>query len=163
MSAEIVIRFAEMADASVIAEFNSAMALETENKKLFPEVVFAGVQGLLGNPSLGFYVIAERGGDAIGSLMVTTEWSDWRNGLFWWIQSVYVRPACRRQRVYTRLYRFVRDAAQKDPRICGFRLYVEKDNIAAQNTYRTLGMAETDYRLFEELKGDVRFCESASE
>ena len=84
--------------------------------------------------------------------MITKEWSDWRNGAFWWIQSVYVRPEFRRQGVYRRLYRHVQALAKKDRRVCGFRLYVERENRRAQVTYRALGMEKTRYLVFEELK-----------
>jgi ribosomal protein S18 acetylase RimI-like enzyme len=91
--------------------------------------------------------------------MVTSEWSDWRNGVFWWIQSVYVRPQWRRKGVFRRLYSFVKDLAARDPSVCGFRLYVEAGNGTAQETYRSVGMAQTSYRVFEELKSGVDFCE----
>ena len=97
-------------------------------------------------------MVAERAGEPVGCLLVTTEWSDWRNGLFWWIQSVYVVPAARRQGVYRALYDFVREQAREQPGICGFRLYVEKDNRNAQRTYRSQGMAETDYLICEEMQ-----------
>lgn len=151
------IRKAELRDAAAIAGFNSAMALETEGKALLPERVNPGVLRLLNDPSLGFYVVAEQAGNVVGSLMVTNEWSDWRNGLFWWIQSVYIVPAARRQGVYRALYDFVRDMARADPGICGFRLYVEKDNTTAQRTYSSLGMEPTDYLVYEELKAGVPY------
>ena len=150
------IRLATPADAAVLLEFNAAMALETEGKDLLPEVIDAGVRGLLDNPVAGFYVLAETE-RVIAALMITKEWSDWRNGSFWWIQSVYVRPEARRQGVYRRLYRHVQDMAAKDPQVCGFRLYVERENSAAQATYAALGMKETRYLVFEELKPGVRF------
>jgi ribosomal protein S18 acetylase RimI-like enzyme len=87
--------------------------------------------------------------------MITTEWSDWRNGNFWWIQSVYVKPKYRRQGVYRSLHEFVREIADKDPAVCGFRLYVERENAVARETYRSLGMRETSYRLFEDLKAQL--------
>lgn len=152
MTQHLTIRKAALGDADAIARFNSAMALETEGKALLPERVNPGVLRLLNDASLGFYVVAEREGEVVGSLMITNEWSDWRNGLFWWIQSVYVVPAARRQGVYRALYDFVRDMARADPGICGFRLYVEKDNTTAQRTYRSLGMESTDYLVYEELK-----------
>jgi ribosomal protein S18 acetylase RimI-like enzyme len=127
------------------------MALETESKILDPSVLSQGVATLLENPDLGFYVVAEYDGIVVGALMVTTEWSDWRNGVFWWIQSVYVQPEFRRQGVYRRLYGFVQDVAAKDPKVCGFRLYVAEDNTAAQQVYKTLGMSPTHYRIFEDL------------
>jgi ribosomal protein S18 acetylase RimI-like enzyme len=145
-----------MGDAPVLVEFNRAMARETEDRDLIPEVISAGVETLLKNPNLGFYVVAENNGNVVGSLMVTLEWSDWRNGAFWWIQSVYVRPDCRRQGIYRRLYQYVRSLAERDPKVCGFRLYVERGNTAAQKTYKALGMDETHYKLFEELKNEVK-------
>jgi ribosomal protein S18 acetylase RimI-like enzyme len=153
----MIFRIATANDAAVLAEFNAAMALETEGKALLPEVIGAGVRSLLGRPASGFYLVAEAEGQIVGSLLVTKEWSDWRNGDFWWIQSVYVRPAWRRQGIYKRLYRHVQELAAKDPAVCGFRLYVERDNKQAQGTYRALGMSETHYKVFEELKPGVRF------
>ena len=153
----MIFRLATAGDAAVLAEFNAAMALETEGKELLPDVIGAGVRSLLATPPSGFYLLAETEGQVVGSLLVTKEWSDWRNGDFWWIQSVYVRPAWRRQGVYKRLYRHVQKLAAKDPAVCGFRLYVERENKQAQSTYRTLGMKETRYLVFEELKPGVRF------
>lgn len=150
------IRLATSADAAVLVEFNAAMALETEGKNLLPEVIGAGVRGLLDNPVAGFYVLAETE-RVVAALMITKEWSDWRNGSFWWIQSVYVRPEARRQGVYRQLYRHVQEMAAKDPQACGFRLYVERENSAAQAAYAALGMKETRYLVFEELKPGVRF------
>ena len=157
MNPDVSIRKAQLRDAPTIAAFNSAMALETEHKLLMPERIDAGVLRLLNDPSLGFYVVAERGGEVIGCLLVTNEWSDWRNGLFWWIQSVYIEPGSRRQGVYRGLYDYIRALAKADPGICGFRLYVEKDNTTAQRTYRSLGMEATDYLIFEELKSGVQY------
>jgi ribosomal protein S18 acetylase RimI-like enzyme len=150
------IRLATSADAAILVEFNAAMALETEGKNLLPEVIGAGVRGLLDNPVAGFYVLAETE-RVLAALMITKEWSDWRNGSFWWIQSVYVRPEARRQGVYRRLYRHVQEMAAQDPQVCGFRLYVERENSAAQAAYAALGMKETRYFVFEELKPGVRF------
>ncbi|HEX7221491.1 MAG TPA: N-acetyltransferase [Burkholderiales bacterium] len=151
------VRQAAAADAPVLIEFNCAMALETERKELLPEVIGAGVRALLANPAAGFYVVAESGQRVAGALLITKEWSDWRNGSFWWIQSVYVRPEFRRQGVYRTLYRHVQSMAAKDPGVCGFRLYVERENARAQSTYTSLGMQETHYRVFEELKPGIRF------
>ena len=153
----MIFRVATAQAAALLAEFNAAMALETEGKELLPEVVGAGVRSLLGRSASGFYLVAEADGQVVGSLLVTKEWSDWRNGDFWWIQSVYVRPSWRRQGIYKRLYRHVQELAAKDPAVCGFRLYVERDNKQAQGTYRALGMSETHYKVFEELKPGVRF------
>ncbi|CAH1906226.1 N-acetyltransferase domain-containing protein [Candidatus Nitrotoga sp. HW29] len=149
---KIAIRLAEIRDVLAITKFNQAMAFETEQKKLIPQVVLKGVTKILQNSNLGFYVIAERDEEIIGSLMVTEEWSDWRNGRFWWIQSVYIKPNERRKKIYTHLYNFVKESANNNPSICGFRLYVQNENILAKNTYEALGMIETNYRIYEELK-----------
>jgi ribosomal protein S18 acetylase RimI-like enzyme len=157
MALPLKIRRATRKDAAMLAEFNSAMALETERKVLMPRVIGAGVRALLEQPRAGFYVIAEAKKVVAGALMITTEWSDWRNGAFWWIQSVYVRPQFRRRGLYRRLYAYARALAAKDPSVCGFRLYVERDNRRAQATYRAAGMERTHYVIYEQLKAGVRF------
>lgn len=150
------IRRAHIADAKLISDWNRAMAQETENLNLPEATILRGVQRLMAKPEYGFYLIAEATthspGTVAGTLMVTTEWSDWRDGLFWWIQSVYVAPEFRRQGVYRKMYDHIRTEALQHPDVRGFRLYVEKDNRTAQDTYNALGMHETDYRLFEEMK-----------
>jgi len=145
------IRYARLEDATKLAEFNIKMALETEAIELIPEVIGAGVKTMINNPQRGFYLVAEDDSGIQASLMITTEWSDWRNGLFWWIQSVYVNPSYRRQGVYRKLYQKVKELAGAEPDICGFRLYVEHDNTIAQKVYRSLNMNETSYKLFEAL------------
>ncbi len=158
----ISIRKAVIADAPNIALFNQKMAKETEGIELIPKVILAGAEKLIENESLGFYLVAESAGESAGeiagSLMVTTEWSDWRNSQFWWIQSVYVVAEHRRTGLYRRLYQRVKDLAAENENVCGFRLYVEKENTVAQATYNNVGMAETHYKMFEELKPDIRFC-----
>ena len=146
----ITLRIAERRDLGALVEFNRAMALETEGLSLNVETLTAGVRGLLENPQYGFYVVAEEEGP-IGSLMITYEWSDWRDGLFWWVQSVYVGPEHRKRGVYRRLYEYVKQHAAADPRVRGFRLYVEKSNAAAQSAYERLGMTESHYKMYEEL------------
>lgn len=153
----VSIRQAVLADAAVIAEFNQYMALETEHKELIPELILAGVQSLLANPSYGFYLVAELDGLVVGSLLITTEWSDWRNGVFWWVQSVYVRAEYRRQGIYRKLYAAVKALATAQGNVCGFRLYVEKDNQNAQTTYQDLGMQMTDYLIYEEMQAGIRY------
>ena len=157
MPQQIHIRAARPGDADTIAAFNIAMAFETEGKQLLPEVIGAGVRRLLADPQLGFYLVAEADGAIAGSLMVTTEWSDWRNGRFWWIQSVYVPAQWRRSGVFRALYGHVTREAAAQPDVCGLRLYVEHENTEAQATYRSLGMRATDYLMFEELKAGVVF------
>lgn len=150
MSTPITTRRATAADADTLVEFNLRMARETEDRKLDPQVLTTGVKAVLKDSCLGFYLVAEVGGAVVGSLMVTTEWSDWRNGMFWWIQSVYVIPAYRRRGIFRALYETVRDLAKKSKNVCGFRLYVERGNSAAKATYKKLGMTETRYRVLEE-------------
>jgi ribosomal protein S18 acetylase RimI-like enzyme len=158
---KLQIRRATRRDAGVLIAFNCAMALETEGKVLLPRVIGAGVRGLLRRPGSGFYVVAELDGEVIAALMVTREWSDWRNGDFWWIQSVYVRPQFRRRGVYRRLYRYLGARAAKERAVCGFRLYVERHNRGAQATYRASGMKPTHYLVYEQLKPLVRFFRPA--
>src|SRR4051812_12939534 len=153
------IRRAAAADAEAIAAFNIAMAHETEGKRLLPQVVGAGVRRLLAEPPLGFYLVAEAADEGVAALLVTTEWSDWRNGRFWWLQSVYVRPAWRRRGVFRALYAHVTEAAAREPDVCGFRLYVERENRAAQSTYAALGMHGTDYLLLEQLRPGVVYLQ----
>ncbi len=153
------IRLAQDKDLHVIVEFNRAMALETEGKNLILEVVTKGVTNLLAQPQRGFYVVAEVDSVSVGSLMITTEWSDWRDGDFWWIQSVYVKPEFRKLGVYRAMYAFVQSLAVTQPNVCGFRLYVERENVTAQKTYAALGMQETHYNIFESLKPGIRFLE----
>ena len=145
----IDIRRATPADFAFIAESNIAMALETEGLALDEARVRAGVGAVLADSALGFYLVAEIDGKQAGQLMVTYEWSDWRNGLFWWIQSVYVRPEHRRKGVYTALHRHVAEAAQAAGGVCGIRLYVEQENTTAQQVYESLDMYRTRYQMYE--------------
>ena len=147
---ELTVRTARAEDVNRLVEFQKAMAAETEDKGLDPDRLRAGIEYLIDHPDEGYYLIAERRGESAGSLMVTFEWSDWRNGRFWWIQSVSVDSAHRRQGVYSALHAAIRQQAKEDPLSCGIRLYVEVENVNAQATYRQLGMDETHYRLYEE-------------
>ncbi len=163
--AQVHIRRATLDDARTLAEFNRSMALETENLKLRPAVLVSGVTAVLENPARGFYLVAEHATEhatehaienatadahpvTLASLLVTTEWSDWRNGEFWWLQSVYVVREWRRRGIYRALYRHVQQLAAQAQNVCGFRLYVERDNQVAQKTYAALGMSETGYKMF---------------
>jgi ribosomal protein S18 acetylase RimI-like enzyme len=109
------------------------------------------VAGLLRQPQYGFYLVAEATGTVVAALLITFEWSDWRNGPLWWLQSVYVQPAWRRRGVYRRLYTTVKELARAKGTVRGLRLYVERENHIAQQTYQALGMREAPYRLFERL------------
>ncbi|MEJ6593501.1 MAG: GNAT family N-acetyltransferase [SAR86 cluster bacterium] len=144
-----IFRRATPADVAAIAAFNQAMAQETENKTLPTGTILAGVERMISDPSLGFYLVAEADGGPVGCLGITFEWSDWRNGLFWWIQSVYIDPSYRRQGVFGGLYAHVTELAKNATDVCGIRLYVEHDNTNAQQTYLSLGMVETHYKLLE--------------
>lgn len=153
MSNAPLVRSATTDDISILVEFNRAMAAESEDKGLHEDTLQRGITYLLEHPDEGFYLVAQLNAPNVqvaGALMVTFEWSDWRNGRFWWIQSVYVNPDQRRQGVYSALHGAVRDRASRDPQACGIRLYVEKENVGAQATYASLGMIETAYRLYEE-------------
>ncbi|WP_031495868.1 GNAT family N-acetyltransferase [Bryobacter aggregatus] len=149
-SSTTTIRKAKAADAPSLVQFNVAMAWETEQLQLDEAKIRAGVEGLFAQPQYGFYVMAERAGEVTGGLMITYEWSDWRNQVFWWIQSVYVLPEHRGQGVYRALYEEVKELARAEGNCCGFRLYVEKTNAAAQEVYRKLGMEESHYAMFED-------------
>jgi GNAT superfamily N-acetyltransferase len=145
----LTIRRATPADAPVLVAFNAAIAWETEHKRLDPDVLAAGVRAVFDDPARGFYTVAERGNEVVGQMMVTFEWSDWRNGWFWWVQSVYVRDDARREGVFRALYREVERQAAADPAVIGLRLYFETDNARAQSTYRALGMSDTTYGVME--------------
>lgn len=145
----MLIRKAIPGDLASIINFNQAMAKETEGRELEDDIISAGVKGLLDNESRGFYLVAEKDQEIVGSLMVTFEWSDWRNSTFWWIQSVYVRPQNRRQGIYSGLYKEVQRLAETTQGVCGYRLYVEKENRNAQATYESLGMRESHYLMYE--------------
>ena len=145
----ITVREAVEGDVATIAAFNSAMAVETEGKELEPAVVLEGVSAIVRRWELGFYLVAEVGGTIAGQLMITTEWSDWRNGFFWWVQSVYVKPEFRRVGVYSRLYERVREMALAAGDVKGIRLYVAKENVPAQRVYERLGMGDSGYLLYE--------------
>jgi ribosomal protein S18 acetylase RimI-like enzyme len=145
----VIVRKGASCDLTALAEFNIAMAMETEQKQLDRDTVTRGVLSLIERPEAGFYVVGEWDGSVVAGLMVTYEWSDWRNGTFWWIQSVYVLPQYRRRGVFTELFRAVRHMAQERDDVCGLRLYVEQHNRVAQATYRGLGMDETHYDMYE--------------
>ncbi|MBM3736070.1 MAG: GNAT family N-acetyltransferase [Acidobacteria bacterium] len=136
-------------DTEVIARYNAAMALETESLELDLPRLEAGVRAILEDAGKGFYLVAEQDGEVIGQVMVTFEWSDWRNGTFWWIQSVYVAPGHRGQGVFKSLYRRLEEDAARGGGVCGLRLYVEQENERAQAVYARLGMSATRYRLLE--------------
>jgi len=150
MTDQIEIRRSRPADTETIAQFNAAMAWETERKKLDLPTVLRGVAGVFTDLGNGFYIVATSDGEVVGSLLITYEWSDWRCGRFWWIQSVYVRPEFRRRGVFRKLCRFVKTEAAGRPDVCGLRLYVEHANHDAQRCYSQLGWEEIPYKMYED-------------
>ncbi len=133
----------------VVTEFNLRLAEETEDLRLPPQRVSAGVAAVLRDPSKGLYFLAEQERRVCGQVMITYEWSDWRNGNIWWLQSVYVRPECRRAGVFRALFRHVRELAAASPNVWGLRLYMHADNERARQSYAQLGMTQTRYEVFE--------------
>ena len=143
------IRQAGPADAPVVTEFNLRLAAETEDLRLDPECVSAGVAAILKDPAKGLYFVAENDGHILGQVMITYEWSDWRNGSIWWIQSVYVRPEFRRAGVFRALFNHVQGLARGRKDVCSIRLYVHAENTRAAQSYERLGMTKTQYEVFE--------------
>ncbi|MEA5444207.1 GNAT family N-acetyltransferase [Gammaproteobacteria bacterium AB-CW1] len=145
----IQVRRAKPADEAVIAEFNRALAMESEGLELDAALVQSGVRAVLADPGRGCYFLAGQAGQVVGQIGLTYEWSDWRNGFFWWIQSVYVRESHRRSGVFRALYHHVEAMALEDPGCTGLRLYVEPENRKAIETYLSLGLSDAPYRMLE--------------
>jgi GNAT superfamily N-acetyltransferase len=146
---EIRVRAATLDDAEFLVRGNAQLALETEELSLDLDCLRSGVQAMFDDPARGFYLIAEVNSTRAGQMMITYEWSDWRNGVFWWIQSVYTLPEFRRHGVFRALYAQTQALARQGHSVCGLRLYVDAHNGQAQATYRQCGMHETGYRMFE--------------
>lgn len=145
----ISVRVASKADIGTIVSFNKRMAFETENITLSEDRLTKGVAAVFEDKTKGFYIVAECDGYVVGQAMITYEWSDWRNSLFWWIQSVYVLPGYRRAGVFRAIFMQIKSMAENESKTCGLRLYVEKNNAVAKQTYENLGMRESHYDLFE--------------
>ncbi len=143
------IRYATKNDIPFIADFNSAMAKETEGKPLDFQLLMAGVNAVINDEEKGFYLVAIENDTIIGQLLVTKEWSDWRNGYFWWIQSVYVHLDYRNQHVFKAMFQYVKNLARDEGNICGLRLYVDKSNSIAKNVYQNMGWVETEYLMYK--------------
>jgi GNAT superfamily N-acetyltransferase len=146
---DIRIRNAALADLPVIADFNVRLARESEDLALDPARVEAGVRAVLTDPAKGVYYVAEAAGAVAGQLMITYEWSDWRNGHIWWIQSVYVKPEFRRAGLFRALFHHVRSLALGQKDVCNLRLYVHAENALACQSYERLDMTRTMYRVYE--------------
>jgi ribosomal protein S18 acetylase RimI-like enzyme len=145
------IRLGRLADVERLVAFSQAMALETEGRRLDTDRLQRGTRALLNSTIHGFFLVAEQSqtNRVVGQLMITYEWSDWRNASFWWIQSVYVDPAWRRQGVFRNMHAQVIERAKADPGVCGVRLYVESENRIAQEVYRKVGLKPSSYSVFE--------------
>lgn len=147
----MIIRKAKSEDASVIIDFQQKMAWETERMTLVPEIISKGVHAVFTDSSRGRYWVAQNEGKVVASLLITFEWSDWRNCNVWWFQSVYVLPEFRRKGIFRSMYQHIKAEAEKDG-IPGLRLYVETNNSPAQNTYEALGMNSLHYKMYEWMK-----------
>ncbi len=145
----IGVRRGTPADTAVVAEFNRLLASESEGKTLDVEVLRRGVTAILNDPAKGLYFLAEENGKVVGQAAVTYEWSDWRNGWVWWLQSVYVDATARRRGVFRTLFEHICQAARDAGDVIGLRLYVERDNHHAQETYRQMGMQPMPFLLLE--------------
>lgn len=154
MIERIHIRPARQDDVDTIVLFNAAMALETEGRRLNLDTLRKGALAFLDSPGYGFYIVAELPDDTsykpVGQLMITYEWSDWRNGVFWWIQSVYVVPDRRGLGVFRAMHDHILVKAKSDPRVCGLRLYVERENRRAQAVYQRVGLFPSVYTVYEQ-------------
>ncbi|TAJ32365.1 MAG: N-acetyltransferase [Nitrospirae bacterium] len=158
MPDQLIVRSARLGDVDVLVDFSAAMAKETEGRVLDGARLRQGTLAVLESPARGFYLVAELPGASsggstpgvVGQLLVTYEWSDWRNATFWWIQSVYVHEAWRRRGVYRRMHEAVLEQAKARKDVCGVRLYVEQENTTAQTVYQRVGLMPSAYRVFEE-------------
>ncbi|OOM79486.1 GNAT family N-acetyltransferase [Clostridium sp. BL-8] len=143
------IRKANIDDLEIIAKFNYNLAKETEDKELNLDIVTKGVKAILDDPAKGQYYVYEINNKVVGQIMHTYEWSDWRNGMFLWVQSVYVDAEYRRNGIFKELYAYVKNTCDKNEELAGIRLYVEKENHNAKATYKSLGMSECNYHMYE--------------
>lgn len=149
----VTVRAAGPDDLDALVRFSAAMAFETEGRRLDQDRLRKGIAAVLDSPARGFYKVAEAGDRAsrevVGQLLITFEWSDWRNATFWWIQSVYVDPVWRRRGIYRTLHQAILDEARGRGDICGVRLYVEGDNAVAKSVYKKVGISASSYHVFE--------------
>ena len=148
MPFEINIREASINDIRILAQNNQALARETENIQLHSEIVFAGVSNALQREDCHYFV-AELNGEVVGQTMITYEWSDWRNGVMWWIQSVYVKPEHRKKGVFRSLFKHIEHLAKNHSDVKALRLYVMGNNLSGKITYKNLGMQDSGYIVYE--------------
>ena len=152
MNSKFQFREAFVADAETIVNFQLAMALETEDLALDKDTCMLGVAEVFKSPHRGKYFVVQQGDVVIASLLIVSEWSDWRNGEVWWIHSVYVLPNYRKEKVFTHFYEYIKSKVQERPHVRGLRLYVGKRNEIAQKVYKRIGMSNQHYELFEWMK-----------
>jgi len=145
----VSIRVARSTDLEFLVDGNARLAAETEDRELDRELLSEGVAAVIGDAAKGRYYVADDGEGPIGQMLITYEWSDWRSGWFWWLQSVYVVPEARDQGVFSRMYAYLLEAAKRDPEVCGVRLYVDVRNDRAAAIYRSIGMKDAGYTVYE--------------
>lgn len=146
---DITVRLGTPGDIDVLVASQQAMARETEGKTLDAAQLRKGVNAVFNSSDKGFYLVAHTRDKIVGTLLITYEWSDWRNATFWWVQSVYVEPSWRRRGVYRAMHEYVREAASARKDVCGLRLYVDRDNHVAQQTYANVGLFKSRYDMYE--------------
>jgi ribosomal protein S18 acetylase RimI-like enzyme len=157
----ITIRSARPEDGEKIVEFNAAIAKETESIELDADRLKRGVWAILLDPTKGKYYVAEKERQIVGQMLITYEWSDWRDGVNWWFQSIYVSPEHRRNGILRAIFDYVLAEAKNRPEVCGVRLYVEHNNTVARQAYESLGLTHSHYELYQidyvlDEKGDNR-------
>ncbi len=148
----IVVRTATIDDAEIISDFQVAMALETELFTLDKNTVIKGVTAVFEEVSKGQYFVAAREDEVVGSLLITREWSDWRNQWVWWIQSVYIKPEYRKKKIFSTMYHKIKSLVINNDGVAGLRLYVDLSNQNARRIYEAIGMNGEHYQLFEWMK-----------
>lgn len=151
MTVNFIVRLAQLQDLSTLVNFNQALAQEVRGKILAPQILTKGVQAVLSNPSLGFYVLVEHDNKVIGSALINFEWSDWSNAWYWWLLDIYIEPNYRRKSAFRSLYKYLLTKA-KASNVCGIRLYVYEGNTSAQEVFEKLGMVSSDSIIFESEK-----------
>jgi GNAT superfamily N-acetyltransferase len=145
----ITVRVATASDIDAIIHYNQRLAEETEGKTLDPAVISAGVHRGFRSPEMCRYFVAEADGRVVGTTMITYELTDWRDGVIWWLQSVFIEPDYRRHGVFRAIYRHIEAMARAHPDVRALRLYVHHDNARAMKTYESLGMEKAEYELYE--------------
>ena len=145
----IEVRYATREDIPYIIEFQKQMAIETEDLTLNDKKISKGVEAVFDDPGKGFYIVSTNNSQVVSSMLITAEWSDWRNGYFLWIQSLYVIPSFRKQGIFRKMYHYVKQSVIESETYLGLRLYVEKNNKSAMDVYTNVGMQGSQYKMYE--------------